>query len=281
MIWKTASRTLDLARPLVMGILNVTPDSFSDGGRYDSVAAALAHAEQMIADGADMIDIGGESTRPGSTQVCADLEIERVIPVIEHLSRRVDVAISIDTTKAAVAEAAIAAGAEIINDISGLRWDPAVADVSARTGAALILMHSRGTFESMHSQERVRDIVSEVTAGLKGSINTAKQHGVSDDRIAIDVGIGFSKSFEQNLELLAKLDEIANIFTPYPMIVGTSRKSFIGRVLGDLPVDQRVSGSVASAVMAAQKGARIIRVHDVKETVNALAILEAVERPAL
>ncbi|MBV9240377.1 MAG: dihydropteroate synthase [Acidobacteria bacterium] len=260
-----------------MGILNVTPDSFSDGGTFLSPDAAVARAERMIADGADIIDIGGESTRPGSASVDPDIEIKRVVPVIERLSKTIDIPISVDTTKPAVAAAGIAAGAEIINDISGLRWEPELADIAAQTQAGLVLMHSRGSFDELHSQPPVDDILAEVTADLTRAITMAKERGVSSGQIAIDVGIGFGKSFEQNLLLLAKLDQIVNEFPEFPMIVGGSRKSFIGKILGDAPIDHRLGGSLAAAILVIQRGAKIVRVHDVRETVQALTVLSAIE----
>ena len=271
MHWRTARRTIELDRPLVMGILNVTPDSFSDGGKYASIDTALAHAEQMIADGADIIDIGGESTRPGSSPVDASVEISRVLPIIEQLTSRHNVPVSIDTTKSTVAAAALDAGAEIINDISGLRWDHALADVAAETGAGLVLMHSRGNFDSMHSQPPVDDIIAEVIDALHNSVTTALQRGVSADRIAIDVGIGFGKTVEQNLELIAKLDRIVSEFQDHPMVVGTSRKSFLAKAAGTASAD-RLGGSIATAIFAVKKRASIVRVHDVAETVTALRI---------
>lgn len=273
MLWQTARRTLKLDRPLVMGILNVTPDSFSDGGEHASVDEALRHAERMLADGADMIDIGGESTRPGSSRTEGAVEIGRVVPVIDGIASRFDVPISIDTSKAAVASAAVEAGAEIINDISGLRWDETLADVAAGSGAGLILMHSRGTFETMHTEPPVNDIRDKVVNGLRRSIGSAHLHGVSDDHICLDIGIGFSKTLEQNVELLAHLDSIVAEFQDYPLLVGTSRKSFIGRILGGVPVDQRLGGSIATALIAAQNGAKVLRVHDVRETAQALKLL--------
>ena len=277
MHWRTARRRLSLERPLVMGILNVTPDSFSDGGKYSSVDAAIAHAEQMIADGADIIDIGGESTRPGSSPIPAEVEIQRVVPAIEHLADKFDLPISIDTHKPRVAAAAIDAGAEIINDISGLRWDAGIAELAAATGAALILMHSRGSFESMHSEPAAADIFLRVIESLNRSITVAMQRGVAGEQLAVDVGIGFGKTVEQNLELIAKLDRVIDEFVEYPMVVGTSRKSFIGKVLDASPTDQRLGGSITTAVIAAQNGANILRVHDVKETVAALNVLAALQ----
>ncbi len=276
MHWKTSCRQLSIESPLVMGILNVTPDSFSDGGRYANVDAALRRAEQMIADGADIIDIGGESTRPGSSRVDADTELERTAPVIEAIAKRFDTPISIDTSKSAVAKAGIDAGAEIINDISGLRWDPQIAEIAAATGAGLILMHSRGEFETMHSQPSVDDVISEVIAGLKWSIDRAMNHGVSTEQICLDVGIGFGKTPEQNLELIAKLDTIVDEFADLPVLVGASRKSFLGKLFGGAAADDRLGGSIAAALIGAERGAMILRVHDVKETAQALRFVNAV-----
>lgn len=259
-----------------MGILNITPDSFSDGGRYSDVDAALAGAERMIAEGAAMIDVGGESTRPGSARVDQRIEIDRVVPVIEAIAKRFDVPISIDTSKSTVAEAAINAGAEIINDISGLRFDERIAEAAVRSGSGLVLMHSRGEFETMHSQPPADDILTDVEADLRRAIATAVKFGVERPRIALDIGIGFGKTPEQNLELIAKVDRIASKFAGFPMLVGASRKSFIGQVLGAGDPGERLYGSLAAAVVAAMLGARIIRVHDVRQTVEALKITSAI-----
>lgn len=278
MIFRTAKRGLTFERPLVMGILNVTPDSFSDGGRYADVDAALTRAEQMIAEGADIVDIGGESTRPGSARVDVDAETARVVPIIEAIAMRFDTPISVDTSKAEVARAAVDAGAEIINDISGLRWDTEIATVAAATGAGLVLMHSRGEFETMHSQPPVENAVEDVVNGLNWSIDIAREYGVGDAQICLDIGIGFGKTVEQNLELIAKLDTIAERLPRFPLLVGASRKSFIGKVLGEPDAAKRLGGSVAAAMIAGQRGAGIIRVHDVKESAQALRFLAAVER---
>ena len=259
-----------------MAILNVTPDSFSDGGQIVSVDSALSRVEQMLAEGADIIDVGGESTRPGSSRVTVDEETARIIPVIEAIAKRFDVPISVDTSKAEVADRATAAGAEIINDISALRFDSRTGEVAARTTAGLLLMHSRGEFETMHKQPPVDDVLVDVTNGLRAAIVAAKGFGVEDDRIALDVGIGFGKTPEQNLELIAKLGRLTSEFPEFPVAVGTSRKSFIAKVLGDAPADKRVSGSVATAALAVWNGAKIVRVHDVKETVEAVRMVEAV-----
>jgi dihydropteroate synthase len=260
-----------------MAILNVTPDSFSDGGTFASPDSALRHADQLISEGTDIIDIGGESTRPGSLSVSIEEEISRVVPVVAAITKRFDVPISVDTSKAAVASAVLDHGAEIINDMSGLRWDPGIADIAARQKAGLILMHSRGEFGSMHTQPPLDDILAEVSAGLQRSIAVAKERGVGDDQIVLDVGIGFGKSFEQNLELIAKLDKLVADFPQYSMLIGTSRKSFIGKILGEVPVDERLSGSLATAAIAVWKGARIVRVHDVRETVEMVRIIEAIK----
>lgn len=275
--WQTSRRKIALERPLVMGILNVTPDSFSDGGKFLSVDDALAQAEAMIADGADIIDIGGESTRPGSEQITVDEEIGRVVPVIAAISERFEVPVSVDTTKSGVALAAVDAGAEIVNDISALRFDEEIADVAAAARTGLVLMHSRGAFDKMHSLPPVDDILAEVIIGLRRSIDIALSHGVSHEQIVLDPGIGFGKSQEQNLELLAKLDKLVSEFAKYPVLVGASRKSLIGKLMDDAPVDARLSGSVAAAIIAIQNGATIVRVHDVKETVAAIKTAAAVE----
>jgi len=264
-----------------MGILNVTPDSFSDGGQFFSVDDALRRAEKMIADGADIIDIGGESTRPSTTRerVSAEVESTRVLPVIQALASRSDIPISIDTTKPAVARSAVAAGAEIINDISGLRWEPLIADIAVSTGAGLVLMHSRGEFHSLHTEPPVEDIVAEVISSLHSSIHVGRSRGVAAEQIVLDVGIGFGKTVEQNLELMRELKRIVDEFENYPILVGTSRKSFIGRVAEETNASERVGGSLATALLALNMGARILRVHDVKETVQAVRVVRAIMEP--
>lgn len=266
-----------MAKTLVMGILNVTPDSFSDGGKYLSLDSALKHAEKMIAEGADILDIGGESTRPHSTRVSVEEEIRRVCPIIEAIKKRFEVPISIDTSKSETAEKAVQVGAEIINDVSGLKFDEKIAKVAVRHKTGLVLMHLRGEFETMHRQEPVKDILPEVSAGFRWSIEKAKKNGVAESQIVLDIGIGFSKTFEQNLELLAKLDKIIAEFSEYPILVGTSRKSFIGKVLDDAPTDKRLPGSLASVAIAVWNGAKIVRVHDVRETVETLKVVEAIK----
>ena len=275
MIWKTSRREQSFDRPLVMGILNVTPDSFSDGGRFDSVDAAVNRAEQMIAEGADIIDIGGESTRPGSERVSAKTEIERVVPVIKAIAHRFDCPISIDTSKSVVAEAAVESGAEIINDISGLRFDEPIAEMASKYKTGLILMHSRGDFETMHSQPPVENILDAVQSDFRRALGVAEDAGVTSESIVLDVGIGFGKTPGQNLELIAKLDKIVDAFSDYPMLVGTSRKSFIGQLLGGLPTEERLAGSLVTGIIAVMNGARILRVHDILETVQALSVVGA------
>ena len=268
-------------RTLIMGILNVTPDSFSDGGQFVTVDSALAHAEQMISEGADIIDVGGESTRPGGEPISVEEEINRVVPVIEALAQRTGTPISVDTTKSEVARAALEAGAAIVNDISALRFDFYVADAVARAGAGLVLMHSRGTPATMHRLPPVADIMHEVTRSLRASINMAERRGVKRESIVIDPGIGFGKSQEQNLELIAKLDQLISAFPDYPLLIGTSRKSFIGRLLADesdtpAPAEARLHGTLATITAAVQKGADIVRVHDVKETIETIRVAESI-----
>ena len=267
-------------RTLIMGILNVTPDSFSDGGRFLSLDDALAQAEKMISEGADIVDVGGESTRPGGEPVSVEEEIERVVPVIEALSGRFSsVPVSIDTTKSEVARAALDAGAAIVNDVSALRFDFYVADAVARAGAGLVLMHSRGTPATMHRLPPVADIMEEVVSSLRASIHMAERRGVARESIVIDPGIGFGKSQSQNLELIARLDELIATFPEYPLLIGTSRKSFIGRILADssgtpAPASERLYGSLATITAAVLKGAHIVRVHDVNPTREALRVAD-------
>lgn len=276
MIWQTARQKISLKKTLVMAILNVTPDSFSDGGKFFSVDEALKQAEKLITEGADILDVGGESTRPNSARISAEEEIRRVCPVIEEIVKRFDIPISVDTSKAETAERAVEAGAEIINDVSGLRFDEKIAEIAAKYKTGLVLMHLRGEFETMHKQEPVSDILREVAGGFRQSIKKAESFGVKKEQICLDIGIGFSKTPEQNLELLAKLDKLVNEFPEYPMLVGASRKSFIGKILNDAPIDERLCGSLAANVIAIWNGAKIVRVHDVRETIETLKIVEAI-----
>jgi dihydropteroate synthase len=277
--WKLARRALSYGeRTLVMGVLNITPDSFSDGGQFLSPDRAVEHALQMIAEGADIIDIGGESTRPGSEFVSEAEELRRVLPVIKKLTAPASVPISVDTTKASVAHAVLDAGAEIINDISALRFDPAIAVEVKTAKAGLVLMHSRGTPKTMQQLPPVADIVKEVIADLHESLTIAEQRGVPSEYIAIDPGIGFGKTAEQNVELIAHLDRLVDEFAAFPLLIGTSRKSFIGKLLDGAPADQRIYGTVASIAASVLKGAHIVRVHDVKAAVDAIKVADAVKR---
>lgn len=283
--WLIKDRTIAIGeRALVMGILNITPDSFSDGGRFFSPKQAIEHGKRMRDEGADIIDVGGESTRPGSTEpISTEDEIQRVVPVIEVLAKTIDIPISVDTTKSEVAAAALDAGAAIVNDVSALRFDFFVADVVARAGAGLVLMHSRGTPATMHRLPPVADIMEEVTTSLKASVKMAERRGVKHESIVIDPGIGFGKSQEQNLELIAKLNELGASFPGLPILIGTSRKSFIGRILADevgnpASPDRRLYGSMASVAAAVMKGANIVRVHDVRAAVETLRVIEAIRR---
>ncbi|MDT7604314.1 MAG: dihydropteroate synthase [Acidobacteriota bacterium] len=277
--WKLARRTLALGeRTLVMGVLNVTPDSFSDGGQFYDFEAALAHAKEMIDEGADIIDIGGESTRPGSQPVTADEELRRVLPLIERLAKDGRVAVSIDTTKSEVARAALDAGAEVVNDISALRFDFRVADCVASAGAGLLLMHSRGTPATMQKLPPVADVLAEVTHSLRASVAMAERRGVSRASIAIDPGIGFGKTAEQNVELIAKLDRLALSFPDLPLVVGTSRKSFIGKLLDGAPADERLYGTLASVTAAILGGAHFVRVHDVRACRETARVADAIRK---
>ena len=250
----------------VMGILNVTPDSFSDGGRYNRMDAALFHAEEMIKEGADLIDVGGESTRPGYTVIPDQEETERVAPVIEALTGRFDVPVSVDTYKSSVAEAAVAAGASLINDIWGLKADPDMASVAARTGAACCLMHNR-------KEANYQDFRKELISDLQECVELARSAGIPDDRIILDPGVGFGKTYEMNLQAIAHLEEVRAM--GFPVLLGTSRKSVIGRTL-DLPADQRLEGTLVTTVLGVQQGCAFIRVHDVKENKRAVQMTKAI-----
>lgn len=276
LVWKTSRRELDLgAGPLLMAIINVTPDSFSDGGEYMEMESAIAHAEQALEQGADILDIGGESTRPGSGRVSEEEEIARVVPLVEDLSKRFDAPISVDTSKKSVAERVLDAGAEIVNDISGLRFEPGMAEVVAERKAGIVLMHSRGEFDEMHSLEPVEDIFGEVVKGITEGIAKCRASGIEPKSICVDPGIGFGKTLEQNLELIGSLAALKEALDGMPMVVGLSRKSFIGKVLGDAPVSQRLNGTIAANAIALMNGADIIRVHDVRPHKDLIDIFKA------
>lgn len=280
--WELPKHSLALwRRTLVMGVINLTPDSFSDGGRFFTRKRAWENAERMIEDGADIIDIGGESTRPGASPIAEAEELRRVQRYLGIMMMIIaDCTYSIDTTKASVARAALEAGVEVVNDISGLRFEPALADVAARYDAGLILMHSRGTFETMHKQEPVEDILKEVSDDWRRGIAEAERRGVRREKIVLDPGIGFSKTQKQNVELIAKLDVLARDFSDFPVLVGTSRKSFVGHLLGGAPVDKRVHGTMASVAAAALGGAAIVRVHDVRAAVETVKVIDAIKAAA-
>jgi len=262
---------LDLAHPKVMGIINVTPDSFSDGGRYVSSAAAIEHAQQLIADGADLLDIGGESTRPGAAEVSEQEELDRVLPVIEGL-RGCEVPLSIDTWKPGVMRAALKAGANLVNDVNALQAKDALQAV-ADSDAAVCLMHKQGTPQTMQQQPRYADVVAEVCGFLRERIAAAETAGIARARIVIDPGFGFGKALTHNLDLLRHLEALRALGVP--VLAGLSRKSMLGALTGRA-VDDRVAASVAAALLAVQRGAAIVRVHDVRETVDALKVLMAV-----
>jgi len=268
-------QSLDLSeKTAVMGILNLTPDSFSDGGTYFSRDQALKRAEEMVREGADIVDIGGESTRPGAEAVSEAEELDRVIPVVEFLAGTVPL-ISVDTTKPAVAEAALKAGAHIINDIFGFHQSPDLARIAANYRAGVILMHIKGTPRTMQKNPLYDDHMGEISDWLAESIKIAEKAGLPRENLVVDPGIGFGKTLEHNLEILRRLGELACL--KVPILIGTSRKSFIGKIDGS-HVTNRLGGSLAAAVISVLNGAAIVRVHDVKETVQALRIVDAIKR---
>lgn len=250
----------------VMGILNVTPDSFSDGGKFNTMDAALKQAERMIAEGADIIDIGGESTRPGYTLLSDEEEISRVVPAIEAVKKQFDIPVSVDTYKGNVAKAAISAGADLINDIWGLKYDDVMAAVIAESGLPCCLMHNR-------KEPDYKDFMQDMLSDLYETVQIAEKAGIADDKIILDPGVGFGKTYENNLEVINKLEQMHAL--GYPILLGTSRKSVIGLTL-DLPVDERVEGTLVTTVMGVMKKCSFVRVHDVKENKRAIAMTEAI-----
>ena len=250
----------------IMGILNVTPDSFSDGGRFNSVEAAVLRAREMVAEGADIIDVGGESTRPGHTRISDEEEIARVVPVIERIKAELDVPVSVDTYKSAVAGAAVKAGADLINDIWGFRYDEGLARLTAEAGLPCVLMDNR-------TEPVTGDIMEAMKATLAESIEIARRAGVADENIILDPGIGFGKTYEQNLTAINRLDELCGL--GFPVLLAASRKSVIGNTL-NLPAGERVEGTVATSVIGVMKGAAFVRVHDVKENLRAVKMTEAI-----
>jgi len=260
-----------MAKPKLMGVVNVTPDSFSDGGRYLDPAAAVAHGEELLGQGADLLDVGGESTRPGAEEVSADEEVARVLPVVEGLAG--EATVSIDTSKAEVARAALDAGATIVNDVTALRHDPEIGELCAERGATLVLMHMQGDPRTMQEEPRYDDVVDDVKAFLVERIEVATASGVAEERIWVDPGIGFGKDLEHNFELLRRLGELGTLGRP--LVIGASRKSFIGKIDGSA-VDDRLGGTIAASILAAAEGADVLRVHDVAETAQAAQVAGAI-----
>ena len=260
----------------IMGILNVTPDSFSDGGQFFNKDKAVEQAFQMIEDGADIIDVGGESTRPGAAEVSVKEEINRVVPIIKAITKQASVPVSIDTYKASVAEAAISAGASIINDISGLRFDPAMPDLAAKSKVPVVIMHIQGTPKNMQKHPYYKALIPEIMDYLREGISIARRSGISDEKIIIDPGIGFGKTVAHNLEIINRLNE----FTGFekPILLGHSRKAFIGNILDDAPAADRLEGTAAAAAIGIFNGADIIRVHDIKEMARVARIADAIKR---
>jgi dihydropteroate synthase len=281
---KLPAQTLLLGkRTLIMGVLNITPDSFSDGGKFLRADRAVEHALSMQRADADLIDIGAESTRPGSSGTSAAEELRRLLPVLQALHGKLKIPISIDTRKAGVAEIALGAGAAIINDVSGLNNDPRIAEVAAGHRVPLILMHMRGEPRMMQKTPFAPDVLKDVTQGLRASIAKARKAGVPKSQIVIDPGIGFGKSFQQNYELLARLSELAKL--GYPLLVGTSRKGFLGATLADnanpLPAEDRIWATAATVTASILGGAHIVRVHDVAEMSQVARVIDAVLRPTI
>ncbi len=277
MIWQCRHRSLSLARPLVMGILNITPDSFSDGGLYLALDAALARAERLIAEGAAILDIGGESTRPGADAVAEDEEIARIVPVIEALQARCDVPISVDTSKLRVMAAAVSAGACIVNDVFALRA-PGARAWAAQAGVGVCLMHMQGEPRTMQAEPRYGDVVAEVGAFLSAQRDACLAAGIAGDHIVLDPGIGFGKTVEHNLRLLNNLASLHRLGAP--LLVGVSRKSFLGRVLGGRDLDQRLAGGLGAAAWSVAMGVQIIRSHDVAATRDAIEVVAAIMKGA-
>lgn len=271
MLLRCGSHTLDLSRPVVMGVLNVTPDSFSDGGRFKHLDRAIAHALQMTEEGAAIIDVGGESTRPGADAVDDEEEIRRVIPIVEALAKRISLPISVDTGKATVISAALQAGASLINDVRALR-EPGAFDAATRSNAAICVMHMQGEPRSMQHEPHYGDVVMEVRAFLQERVDACLRAGVARDRLLVDPGIGFGKRLEHNLALLASIPAFVELGVP--VLIGVSRKSMFGTLLGRA-VHERLSGGLAVAAAAALAGASVLRVHDVRETVDAVKTASA------
>lgn len=264
---KIGNRVFDTSKECyIMGILNVTPDSFSDGGKWNNIERAKWHTRDMINEGAAIIDVGGESTRPGHQQITVQEEIERVVPIIEMIKSNFDIPVSIDSYKSQVVEAALEAGADMVNDIWGFKYDAKVAELTAKYGVPCCLMHNR-------EKAQYKDFLKEVLEDLQESINIALKAGVSEDKIILDPGVGFAKSYEQNLSIIKHLESLGK--WGYPVLLATSRKSVIGHTL-DLPTDQRVEGTIATTIIGMQKGASFVRVHDIKENMRAMKMAKAI-----
>jgi dihydropteroate synthase len=275
MIWRTNRRAFDLThRGVIMGVINVTPDSFSDGGSFHNAEAAIAHGRRLAEEGAEILDIGGESTRPGSAAVPVGEELRRVLPVIEGLARQTSAALSIDTSKADVARAALEAGAEIINDVTALRGDGEMARVGAESGAGLVLMHMRGTPRTMQKDPHYDAVARDVADFLRGRLDAARAAGIARDRLAVDPGIGFGKTMEHNLELIASLGTFAGLGCP--VVLGVSRKSFLAAAAGCPDIADRDAPTAALTSLGRELGARIFRVHAVRANVEALRMTEAI-----
>ena len=273
MVWKARNVTLTFERPLIMGILNLTPDSFYDGGRFLNPEVALEQAFRLVQDGADILDLGAESTRPGAQPVSDRDELKRLLPVLDALKGQIQIPISVDTTKSSVARQALEHGAQIINDVSGLRQDPNVASVVKDFGAGIVLMHRRGTPETMQLMTDYGDLVEDISRELLQSVAIAESHGIHQHQIVLDPGIGFSKTTEQNLEILERLGEFKRLGRP--ILVGPSRKSFVGAITKAAP-DKRLFGTVAASVLVFERGASILRVHDVWAVKEAILVADAI-----
>jgi dihydropteroate synthase len=275
LIW--SNYCLDFSqKTYIMGILNVTPDSFSDGGQYFDKSTAIKRAIQMVEDGADIIDIGGESTRPGSQPLAIEEELRRTLPVIEALTKEINTPISIDTYKSEVAKRALDAGAAMVNDISGLRFDPEMPKVVSAYKVPVVIMHIKGMPKDMQKNPAYEALVPEIMDYLRDSIRSAKESGIAEDMIIIDPGIGFGKTFEHNLEIIHNLYNFTLL--EKPVLVGLSRKAFIGKILGDVPAGERLEGTAAAIAISIINGANIIRVHDVKEMAKVAKVANAVKR---
>jgi dihydropteroate synthase len=275
MLWHLRDRTLDITRPLVMGIVNVTPDSFSDGGQHATTETAFTHALALVEQGADILDIGGESTRPGATPVALDEELRRVVPVVEALAKKTAALLSIDTYKAEVARTCLAAGAHIVNDITALNGDPAMARVVSEYQVGVVLMHMQGTPQTMQLDPRYDDVVAEIGAFFEERLQTSAALGIARECVALDPGIGFGKTSTHNLTLLARLEEFQRLGRP--VCLGVSRKGFLGRRLGR-PVERRLAGSLAAVCYAmGRKAAQVLRVHDVEETCDAVKVYAEIQ----